>query len=104
MKLEANKFFTFIAIYAANADAEIDQKEIDLIIKDSDESLYQEIRELFESLSDKERLDLIQENDEYYSTDKSKELLFKRMNEIFLVDGHVNAGESAVIRMLKHIL
>ena len=104
MKLAANHFFTFIAIYAANADADIEQKQIKLIIKDSGKELYEEMRDLFDSLSDKDRLDLIQENNHFYNTKESKERLFQRMNDIFLVHGHANASESAVIRMLKHIL
>ena len=53
MELNVNQFFTFLAIYAANADAEIDQQEVNLIVKDAGEDLYSEMRTLFDKLSDK---------------------------------------------------
>ncbi|MDB2363771.1 TerB family tellurite resistance protein [Flavobacteriales bacterium] len=104
MELNVNQFFTFLAIYAANADAEIDQQEVNLIVKDAGEDLYSEMRTLFDKLSDKERLEIITANSTYYNTEESKAKLFERMIRVFKVDGHINASESAVIRLLKHLL
>lgn len=104
MKLEANKFFTYLAIYAANADAEIDQLEIDKIKKNSGENLYQEMFDLFMSKSDSERLNVILSNKEFYETDSDKEKLFEYIKNVFDIDGEINASESAVLRMLKHLI
>lgn len=102
---EYQDFLAFVLMYAAYADMEVVQDEIDAIESRVGHDKFVQARKIMDKLNDVERLDLILSfREKYFPSEDDHEKLYADMKEIFLADGKYNQLEHTVLRYLKRIL
>ncbi|MCB0481950.1 MAG: TerB family tellurite resistance protein [Flavobacteriales bacterium] len=98
-------FLAFALMYAALADNELVEDEVDLIVKRVGVEREEMARKIMEKLSDSERIDLILSfREKYFPTKADHEKLFNDMKEIFMADGKYNQLEQFIMMYLRRIL
>ena len=99
------EFLAFVLMYAAYADNEFVEEELDEIIKRVGFEKEEQARKIINKLSDSERIDLILSfREKYFPTEADHEKLYDDMKSIFQADGRYNQLEKAVLMYLKRIL
>lgn len=102
---EYQDFLAFVLIYAAYADMEVVEEEIDAIERRVGHEKFVQARRIMDKLNDSERIDLILSfREKYFPTKEDHDKLYSDMKEIFLADGNYNQLEKAILMYLKHIL
>ena len=98
-------FLAFILMYAAYADMELLEEELDLIEQQVGTERMKTAKKVMDKLNDNERIDLILSfREKYFPTKEDHEKLFADMKTIFLADGNYNQLEKMVLMYLKKIL
>ncbi|MBD81212.1 MAG: hypothetical protein CL840_20000 [Crocinitomicaceae bacterium] len=98
-------FLSFILVYAAYADTEVRQEEIEAIEERVDHAHFLNAKRVIEKLNDSERIDLILSfREKYFPTPEEHQKLFDDMKSIFLADGKFNQLEQIVLMYLRRIL
>ena len=95
----------YILLYCAHADFIETKEEIDYIKSKVSEADYQKIHNEFENDSDYESIQKIEYTIEKYNyTEAEIDSLFKRIKELFYLDGEYSAAEQSIFIGLKHLL
>lgn len=96
---------TFVLLYAANVDGELQEEEMELIESLEGEKRVKEIHKIASKLSDYECLNLFEnEREKYYPGEAGKEELLKELSTLFKSDGKFTQFEQVVLRNLKRVL
>lgn len=104
-RLTYDEFLAYLLLYAANADFNIRDEELEIIRKTVDEHELGHIREEFERLNDAERLERIMEcKSTYVDMMEDTSGLFLRMKEVFLADDRYLSVEKAIFLYLRRLL
>jgi len=95
----------YILLYCAHADFIETQEEVDYIKSKVSEVDYKKIHKEFDNDSDYESIQKIEYTVEKYNYTKEEiHTLFKRMKELFYLDGEYSAAEQSIFIGLKHLL
>ena len=99
------EFLTFLLIYGASADTVISAPEKNEILKRISSVKYHEIKKYFESLTDKQVLDVITEyRGLYFPTREQKQEILSEMKKLIYSDGELAPIEQGVYLLLERIL
>ncbi len=99
------EFLSYIMLYAASADLEISDKEIDLIKQKSGNINFENVYAKFNSHSDYESIQAIAAcKEKHFNSEQELNKVFEDMNKIFISDGHFDELEKNQLRALRHIL
>ncbi|MCD4734505.1 MAG: TerB family tellurite resistance protein [Bacteroidales bacterium] len=103
--LTYNEFLAYLLLYAANADFNIEKKELDIIHKVIDDQELEHVKKEFEHKNDAQRLEVIMENKKiHFDPVEDKQKLFTHLKDIFLADEQYLAVEKAVFLYLRKLL
>lgn len=98
-------FLAFVLMYAAYADNELVQDEIDAMVEKVGKDREENAKKIMDKLSDSERIDLILSfREKFFPTKEDHEKLFADMKTVFLADGKYNQLEQFIMMYLKRIL
>lgn len=100
-----NEYLSFLLLYAADIDQQINIDEKEIILEIVEQSEYKEIKKSFDKLNDFERIQIIMTNkEEFITTEAEREDIFKNLKRIFLADDQYMAVEQAIFMYLKKLL
>ncbi len=87
-------YLAFVCLYAANADSNISEEELELIFEKSGAAAYRAVRPEFDQLSDFERAALIMEGKElHFPGPEGKTEVLSHLQEVFDADGKFTQAE-----------
>ena len=104
-KLDYKEFLCFVGVLGACADLELDKKEEKMIRKMVGDDTFEDIYDIYQTLSDKEKLDvLVSYKDEFYGTAEKQQQLLNELMNIFNADGEVSAMERMNFLMIRKLI
>lgn len=104
-KWNFQEFSAFLMLYAASADLQVTEDEVQVILQKVDQSTFDKISEEYHSISDKEKIDLILSyKGLYFPTHARKNELLDLVKKEFLADGTYSLLEHNLMRVLKKLL
>lgn len=100
-----DEFVAFLLHYAADADMECTEEELDIIRRGLDAEHLKKVEAEYEAMTDFERISVIQAyRDQYFETPEQKAELLDAVENLFEADGEFDILEHNVYRMLQKIL
>lgn len=103
--MNREQFRTFLLLYAANADMQTKESEIEYIRAVARCKNFDEIQALFAGYSDYECLQLIMSyRDQYFATPEAQAALLTEVKELFGEDGEYSLLEVNAMKMLKKLI
>jgi hypothetical protein len=103
--MNREQFRTFLLLYAANADMQTEESEIEYIRAVARCKNFDEIQTLFAGYSDYECLQLIMGyRDQFFATPEAQSALLAEVAELFGKDGDYSLLEVNTMKMLKKII
>jgi len=98
-------FLAFLLIYASKADTKTTEEEVIWIKKKCQVSSFEHLLSLYNSQSDFQNLQTIQElREKHYPGEKGKVALKELLQEFFKSDGQYSLLEQNLMRILSRIL
>ena len=105
IQLDVNEYLAYILLYAANADFEIAEEEMQIMRETLSKQEFKRIRKAFDDSNDSERLDVIMYyKDTYIDILMDTPSIVKQLKAIFLADDRYPSIEKAVFIYLKRLL
>lgn len=99
------EFKAFLLLYAANADLEMKEEELELAAGSLSAESFSAIRRFFNDCNDYQCLELIHsQRSGHFPGDEGKNVLIAEMTEVCRSDGRISVFEEGMIRVLKRIL
>jgi thiosulfate/3-mercaptopyruvate sulfurtransferase len=100
-----NDYLNFIMVYAAHADLELNEDEIELLIKKMGQSNYEQANHLFNKVKDVEAIDIVYEfKNKYIKTEDDKSRLMATIDEILFSDKVVKPEEEGFYLSIHRII
>ncbi len=104
-QMSREQFRTFLLLFAANADMQTKESEVEYIREVARCNNFNDIQALFTECSDYECLQLIMGyRDQYFSTPEAQTALLGEVAELFGKDGKYSVLEANVMKMLKKLI
>jgi len=105
IKWNAHEFKVYLFLYAANADFELKEEEIHIILSKATKSEYQHIQKIFEKDTDIERIETILTfREQFFPTEKDADRIINEIYKLLNADGELNINEENFFRIFKKIL
>ncbi|MBX2928429.1 MAG: hypothetical protein KF852_11380 [Saprospiraceae bacterium] len=99
------QFRTFLLLYAANADLQTEESEMQYIREVARCDNFDEVQTLFAGCADYECLQLIMGyRDQYFATPEAQTALLAEVAELFGKDGEYSLLEVNTMKMLKKLI
>lgn len=100
-----DEFITFLLIYVANVDMEFSDEEKQLIKKMAGESTFQEMVEIFDSMSDYKAYEkILSYKEKYFATQAEKDAIVEKMKDLFYADADFNIMEKELLHFLERMM
>lgn len=104
-QLTQSQFETFVLIYASHVDYDFSAEEIDYIKNQSTSMEYQEMHDLFYSISDYSSLKIILDNKKkFFDRQIERDAFYNKIVDLFKVDGDYSRGEKVFLEFLKKMV
>lgn len=105
VQLNFNEYMAYLLLYAANADFEIEKKELQIIRKSLSREEYQKVRETFDNANDAERLGVIMQYKKVFiDVLIDTDAVIKQLKEVLHADDENESFEQGVFIFLKKLL
>ncbi|MCB0705945.1 MAG: hypothetical protein KDC34_11570 [Saprospiraceae bacterium] len=97
-------FLALMLYYAASADMEVSESEVEVIVQKVGKSHYLKAKDTFNLLSDHEVIELIVElKERFYPGSDGKDQLDAHLKDIFQADGEIDQMERMIRMGLDHL-
>ena len=104
-ELSYPEFLAFLMLYAASADLKIDEKEVPFIKNEVGVDNYEQIRKLFDSQNDYQRVQTIMAHElEYFPDEEQVELILEDMERVFMEDEDYSLLEHNQLMAIRRVL